>query len=521
MSVDLSGAPRRSSPWPWLSVALALVAMRLPYMRGPLTDPHAWRQCDTVHTALDFYRRGFDLMHPAVGWLGGHRTLLLNFPLSEAMSALLYRAFGPDPMWDRVVSLFFCLVATAYLGATARYLAGRRAGRLATLAYLAIPLSQYFSRVPHIEFGVIAFVNGTLYHTLRAYEEKSTRQAIFGALCGIAAGLIKGPYLATIGMPVLAMLLHAPTRGRVLRGVVPLACAVVAFELWRRHVDIVNATVPNWTFLPDFYKEVNPIWRYVGTLEERLVPMNWIRIARRLVYELATPIGVFIAAATLWRRPGPGIAPGRTSLGARTVALLWYANCLVHVVVFFRLNSWHNYYQMPFIAPTALLIGLGADWLWARLPRPGGLPLGGVVFAGFLLMTLWVPYRVHYGEVDWLRTEAGPVIAARIPAGDLVVASDFSTLPPTDPRLLFRADREGWPMRSFEITPDRLNRLRAWDAKWVVVLTDPGHPGTQPPAFLEPARVATLPVRHEGRQLGTVHVFDLSLPYGGRQEVGR
>jgi hypothetical protein len=128
---------------------------------------------------------------------------------------------------------------------------------------------------------------------------------------------------------------------------------------------------------------------------------------------------------------------------------------------------------------------------------------------------------VHYGEVDWLRTEAGPVIRAHVPEGELVVASDFSTLPPTDPRLLFRADREGWPMRSFEITPYRLNRLRAWGAKWVVVLTDPAHPATRCPAFLEPARAATLPVAHEGRVIGTVNLFDLRLPYDGRLEVAR
>ena len=76
-------------------------------------------------------------------------------------------------------------------------------------------------------------------------------------------------------------------------------------------------------------------------------------------------------------------------------------------------------------------------------------------------------------------------------------------------------------MRSFEITPYRLNRLRAWGAKWVVVLTDPAHPKTQSPAFLEPARVSTLPVLHEGQAIGTVNVFDLGMPYDGRLEVGR
>ncbi len=510
MSTPHDLAARRTSPLVYWLVFAALVAWRVPHLHGPLTDPHSWRQCDTLHTSLDFFRRGFDLLHPRVCWLGAHRTLLLNFPLSEAMSALLYRAFGPDALWDRLVSLFFCLVATLYTGALARHLAGERVGRLAALAYLAIPLSQYFSRVPHIEFSVIALVNGTFYHAIRAHEERSNAHAFYGALCGIGAGLVKGPYLATAGLPLLAVLLHAPSPGRVIRGVVPFVAAVAAFLVWREHVDKVNATVPDWSFLPDFYKEVNPIWRYTGTWAERAELFAWIRIAKRLVYELATPIGVALGFTALLRGAGGGrAAGGRTSLDARWIAVLWYVNCLLHVVVFFRLNSWHNYYQMPFIAPTALLVALGTDWAWNRLPRWGAVPVGALVFGLFLASALWMPRRVGYDRIDWLRTEAGPLITAHVPKGDLVVTSDFNTLPPTDPRLLFRADREGWPMRANEITPDRLEKLRPWGVRWVVVLTDPGHPACVPPAFLEPARVATVPVTHEGKVLGTLHVFEL------------
>jgi hypothetical protein len=41
------------------------------------------------------------------------------------------------------------------------------------------------------------------------------------------------------------------------------------------------------------------------------------------------------------------------------------------------------------------------------------------------------------------------------------------------------------------------------------VVTDPDHPGLEPPAFLAPAATATLPVVHDGRTLGTVHVFEV------------
>jgi len=516
LPVNVTSARRPNETLAWWLVILALVALRVPHLRGPIVDPQAWRQCDTLHTSLDFYRRGFDILHPAVCWLGAHRTLVLNFPLSETMSAALYRLFGVDPMWDRLVSLLFGVVAAVYAGRIGGFLAGPRVGRLTLAAYLALPLSQYFSRVPHIEFSVIAFVNGTFYHAMRAHEERSWRQSFYGVLCGVLGGLVKGPYLATTGLPLLALLAHRPSPGRFIRAAVPYLAAVTAFMIWREHVDKVNATVPDWYFLPDFYKEVNPLWRYMGTMQERLTLSNWIKIAHRLVYELSTPIGCVLSLLMFWRAPGrPGVEQGRTPLDARWIAVLWYLNGIAYVLFFFRLNAMHNYYQMPFIAPCALLVGLGADVAWTRMASIGPVRTGAVVFAAFLLMAAWLPIRLGYDRVDWLRIEAGKQIATAVPAGQLVVTSDFNTLPPTDPRLLFRADREGWPMRYNEITRDRLAKLVPWGLKWVVVLTDPQHPEIWPPAFLEPARTATLPVVHDGRTIGTVHVFEVSRLFAG------
>jgi len=62
----------------WLVVAALLLAVRLAHLTGPIDDPHSWRQCDTAHISLDFARHGIDLGHPAVGWLGAHRTLIFE-----------------------------------------------------------------------------------------------------------------------------------------------------------------------------------------------------------------------------------------------------------------------------------------------------------------------------------------------------------------------------------------------------------------------------------------------------------
>jgi hypothetical protein len=501
----------------WLFVAAALIALRIPHLVGPLVDPHSWRQCDTVHTSLDFYHRGLDVLHPAVCWLGAHRTILLNFPLGEAITSQVYRVFGPDPMWDRIVQLAFFILSAVWLHALAAHLAGTRAARLTTLAYFALPLGQYFSRVPHIDFSVLAFVNGALYYANLACSRRSTAAALAAAACGVLAALVKAPYLGTTAFALIVLLIATWSLPNLLRLGLAYGVPAVVFLFWREYVDKVNATVPDWYFLPDFYKEVNPLWRYTGTLAERQDIRNWIKLAKRMVYEIATPLGcLFALAMPMWGRvaslAATPAADGTTARrpDARWFVIAWLAGCVLYVLVFFRLNAWHNYYQTPFLAPIALLIALGVDALWDRLPRLGAVPLTGILFAAFLVIAAWLPSRLGYDQVDWLRTEAGPVIAARVPEGQLVVAGDFNTLPPTDPRLLFRAGREGWPMRVHEITAERLDKLRPYGARWVVVLTDPQHPDIQPPAFLEPMRVATDPVMHAGRQIGMVYVYDLT-----------
>ena len=178
MSIPASTEPRRFLITAgWLLAAVLLVALRLLHMAGPLDDPHSWRQCDTVHYSLDFYRHGINLLSPAVCWLGPHRTLIFEFPLPEAMSALLYRLFGPDPLWDRAVSLAFFVVATVYLFAFVRLIAGRRVAWLSTIAYLAFPLGQYYSRAAQVDFAATAFAHALLFHLAHGIVRRSPAHA--------------------------------------------------------------------------------------------------------------------------------------------------------------------------------------------------------------------------------------------------------------------------------------------------------------------------------------------------------
>lgn len=500
----------------WLLTALALVALRVPHLFGPLDDPHSWRQCDTAHYSLDFYRNGIDLLHPAVCWLGGYRTLILEFPLPEAMSALLYRLRGPDPMWDRVVSLAFFVVAGVYLRAFVRLWTSRRVAWLALIAYLAFPLGQFFSRAAQVDFVAAAFAHALLFHATRAIERRSLFHAAVAAGSGALAAMIKAPYVIPVLGPLALVVLAGPRlRGALVTGGV-LAVTAVAFMLWRRHVDTVNAAAPEWGFLPGYYKEVNPLWWYVGTWAQRQDPSNWIRLARRFVLDVLTPIGALLVllGCVRWRGPEP------RRIGLLPIALAWLAGSLAYLLVFFPLNVIHNYYQVPFLAPLAILVALGADLIWERGPRlkPMRIPLGAFGFVAFVVAAVVSVYTLGYYRVDWLRVEAGRLIAEGVPRKDLIVVADHGT-EYSDPRLLFRSDHAGWPIAIGDLERVRLERLAELGARWVAVVTDPEHPGLQPPPFLERGSAGRYPVQHAGRQIGTLSIYDLGRVVGPESMV--
>lgn len=45
--------------------AALLLGPRLGHLRGPIDDPHSWRQCDTANYAWAFYKDGSDLFRPS------------------------------------------------------------------------------------------------------------------------------------------------------------------------------------------------------------------------------------------------------------------------------------------------------------------------------------------------------------------------------------------------------------------------------------------------------------------------
>ena len=80
-----------------------------------LDAPHDWRQSDTAFYIYDFYKNGIDLLYPAVCWMGASDTVILEFPLPEAIVAIFYQLFSESIPLARFIFLSFFMGAIYYL----------------------------------------------------------------------------------------------------------------------------------------------------------------------------------------------------------------------------------------------------------------------------------------------------------------------------------------------------------------------------------------------------------------------
>ena len=459
---------------PWFALFVtALTLLRFLHMGEIIEEPWTWRQYDTEYFARDLYLHGMNILRPSVCWLGGHRTVIFEFPLHEAIVALFYLLLGPKILWARLVTFGFFLGSAYYFFKVIEYVASRRLAKLATVVYMALPMSLFYSRAVHLDFCVLFFAHGMLYYLLRGYDEEKTGLIALGSLFAALGFLIKAPYLFYLAFPLAFHILRRLKVKRLLVWSPILVLPVVLFVLWRAHVAKVNARAPDWTFISDYHKfiDVHEVRWYFGTLADRLKLANWAVLVRRVVTNVTTVFGAYLVLVGVLAKP----AENRGT----TFFRLWGVGLAAYLLIFFTLNVVHTYWQMPFVPVAAIFVGIALEWLfWARGAEPArgpNLPFLATLCAlvGFSVLHTETPGTGFYG-IDWRRIHQGQIIRDHTPENALLILAQperhyhgFG-----DPRALYTAGRSGWNVNLAELNQAFLASLRAAGAHYLVVTTD-------------------------------------------------
>ena len=462
---------RRRHPRIVLMIGLLalLVVTRMGHLAGPIDEPHAWRQSDTAQYALAFFQSGIDLLHPSVNWMGNYKTVAFEYPLPEALMALVWRVFGYDLLYARLVVLMFFAGSAAYLYLIVRRFATEGFAALATAVYLVLPLSLYYSRAVHVDFAAVFLAHAMCFHILRLLDGIRVRDLILGASAATLAFLIKAPYAFYFALPLGIVFLQQRNWRAAAWAAACTVPALAAFAWWESYSAALNGAAPDWSFIPGYQKIINMGSWYFGQPGMRTDPATWWRLLDRFRHEVASPVGFWLALAGAIATFG---RPLRKHRAALLVLWVWLVGAGIYVAIFINLNFVHDYYQMPLLAVTSVFIALGIatpQWyLSEKRANQASAILAVLVAASGIIYA-----NKHDYKPDNNREEAGQFIASHSPVGvPIVAATDIDYTDCRDPRFLFRASRYGWSLAVKDLKPEVLHGLYDQGARQVFLLQE-------------------------------------------------
>ena len=466
-------ALRRPPDAALLLILLLGTLLRAQYLHMPMAEAHRWREVFNADIARNFAERSMNILYPQVNWGGASDPYVgSEFPLMHWMVALLYRVFGEDPIFGRVVSIVFSVATIWAVFALGSHLFGASAGRAAAFLMAISPSTVFFGRffisdTPMLFFSVVAVLAWVVY-----LETGTAAAAIAGSVSAALAFLVKLP--AVLILAPIAWAAWEARRWSALKDrglVIGVAAALAAAALWYWHADVLFHrtglgvaiwhpagmyalpiavaagpsagvyNVANFTMLrsPDFYTQ--------------LINRTWILHLTPAGFTLAL-VG-FLAA---WRRP------------RRRLVDVWMAIVVLYILMTAEGNLHHEYYQLPLLPPAALFFGLAAapafDGTWLR--ANGGRILGAVGSAAALVFAAWLSFensgivRGFYRPdgLDLAPIQAGAVMQNIVSPPSLVVTVEYELHGNNSPILLYWMHRRGWTFDLESISPHVIDLLR-------------------------------------------------------------
>lgn len=424
---------------------------RAPRLNTTYLDQHAHRQTIVATIARNFYEKDPNILWPQVNWRADEPNYVATtFPLAPWLTGLGYRVAGEQPWVGRgLVALFSALGVVALFGLVGVYW-GQAAGFLAGLFMALSPLGIFYGRaliddVPALALGIAGLWGIAVW--ARRESEGPPGSGRWPLILGILA-LTLGPLVKIVTfymfVPVLVVLWER-WRWQLVRQ--PAAWAILGLPL------LPNAAWYAWAYaLSQHYLSLGvlggpatqepPSYAAYSKWGSPEFVFRWAfvqRVGRRVVLnQILTAAGILpalLGAAVAWLRRKPG----------RLVFTSWLLVVLLYTLATGKVQWFHVYYQIPWIAALAPFVGLGLAVLWGRRAPAANLgqalarwaALGFVLFLA-LFSARALPY--YYNDWQgWILPEA-KLVQSITAAEDRVITVTMEG----DTALLYHLHRPGW-----------------------------------------------------------------------------
>lgn len=343
---------------------ILLVACVLPYrlihITEPLNNVTQFRQAQTATIAKNFYLHGITLLQTELDifGMGKERYLTLEFPLYEAMVALLYFWFSPSDMWGRLVSVVASVIGGWYFYRLV-YVITRRTvlSWLSTFFFFTAPINMYYQQDILIEPTIIATLLIGMYYAVRWIQKPCVSSLILGSIFLTLGFVQKGMY-GPFWLLSLCWYCWKLRRGKS-QGITfvlfMIILPMIFLYLWQFHVNMINTENGHGYF--STVDQEHLLWNF-GTFSDRGDPVLWQFRLRNIL------TGIFLKPTVALFFLGV-LFPTLKHLSG--FFYVWLFSQVVYFFIFFRIQS-HNNYQMILVPVFAYFIALGL-WKTYRMLR--------------------------------------------------------------------------------------------------------------------------------------------------------
>lgn len=450
------------------------IAIRFFYFGEDIDSPHTWRQSDTANYIWDYYDNGIDLGKPSVCWMGGHKTVILEFPIVEGLIASLYHIFGPTHQVARFVFLLFFIGSCWFLYQIILFFLSRSTARLSVLFYSLMPLSMFYSRAIHIDYSEMFFALGMVYFYLKGIQNEKILPFVFGGVFCALAFMIKAPYAMLFAIPLGWFILSQKKLLFFLKKIHFFILPILIYWVWQKYVFEVNDAAPEWGYVPGYRKfTFNAGW-YFGDLNQRFTLDHYVLFGERFYNEILGLLGLILMVISFFLIKKKHL-----------FFVYWLLGCIVYVMVFFNLNRVHNYYQIPFTAILSIFMAIG---LVGIIKNYAPLKRNLLLLIVVLLFTYETTSYAHsnYYKVQTLYLEIGRYVKRNTQKDDLVIIN-FENYDSKCPNFHYPAKRNGWVIPDWGLNEEVIKKLMNENAGYFA--TARKKPLKEIDDFLEPFRV--------------------------------
>lgn len=321
---------------------------RFYFLNNALLEPHPWRQTQTALTIMQLFHGSgslWDYRSPLSGMLWNN---VYEFPIYQwVVSRIMFLGGGLEVV-SRLVTLFCFLLSALFAYLIGLKLWGRKIANWFLILYLINPFGVIFSRVCLIDFFALAFTLGSIYGLIRIRDDaKSKLGWLLFSLGGVIAGLAKINIWFFVTFSALGILVgecwmrRSEKKDWLFKLFGVLALQILVIFAWNYHR------------LHTLHSPADTPW-LIGILKQRFELWRW----KKIIWDFGVRSFFFDALVIPWLVGSILLFKQNWKLFA-----IIYGICLAHTLIFFQVQTYHDYYLIAVMPYLYYLVALGVECL--------------------------------------------------------------------------------------------------------------------------------------------------------------